>query len=59
MKIRELPILARIDKKTKKRAAAKKCCGWEKPAICTWDITIPLKCIFNLTFEDNFELEKQ
>ena len=35
MKIRELPILARIDPKTQKtHAAAKKCCGWEKPAIC-------------------------
>ena len=34
MKISELPILARIDPKTqKRRAAAKKCCGWEKPAI--------------------------
>ena len=34
MKIRELPILARIDPKTpKRRAATKKCCGWEKPAI--------------------------
>ena len=35
MKIRELPILARIDPKTPKtHVAAKKCCGWEKPAIC-------------------------
>ena len=35
MKIRELPILVHIDPKTKKRhAAATKCCGWEKPAIC-------------------------
>ena len=34
MKIRELPILACIDPKTQKtHAAAKKCCGWEKPAI--------------------------
>ena len=30
MKIRELPILARIDPKTQKtHTAAKKCCGWE------------------------------
>ena len=35
MKIRELPILTRIDPKTQKiHAAAKNCCGWEKPAIC-------------------------
>ena len=34
MKIRKLPILARIDQKTQKRqAAAKKFCGWENPAI--------------------------
>ena len=30
MKIRELLIIARIDPKTpKRRAATKKCCGWE------------------------------
>ena len=35
MKIHELPILARIDPKTKKtHVAAKKCCGTGKPAIC-------------------------
>ena len=34
MKICVLPILARMDPKIqKRRAAAKKSCGWEKPAI--------------------------
>ena len=34
-KIYVLPMLARMDPKIQKRmTTAKKCCGWEKPAIC-------------------------
>ena len=41
MKIRELPILLRIDPKPKKtHAAATKCCGWEKPTA-----NLPLKVL--------------